>query len=783
LDVEDGVTYKLKMDQSYLPFEERIPWEQLEGRLPAAPWAENQVLDWLIWGSWLEDVPDVRAKHHFHDPTRNAGLDNRAEHKKWAELFSDVTDGKFDLRGASSLERALGTEAAGWQDELRNYFNWPKAREFFVEALSKEDQGVREHYLALTFLALGHVLHLCEDAGVPAHVRNDFVYAHMSIRQNIKWQWSIQKNFGNPLERWAEKRVLKNIEDGKELLDGLLPGGWTPQAMAFSGVASYWDTDNLHVTTSGPYIDPATLTNWGLSERTCYQFLSDSTIFRDNTSSLYYFQHPDYDYTAPHPDSSIWYTREYRSGYGITHLAMDLYTQDYASEAGPINMGHCYTVFDEEIYEDYAHMTIPRTVDYVTGLANYFFRGKLDVELTAETPDVELTITNKSDNSSTQQTLKGGEFEIYWDDSEGKREKIETAITFDPVWQVGTSQLPYDSTLTVSFTPPSGTPSKYIVVYKGDISAPSAGPDPHDTDAVATGFYKIGYEIVVWGDDVDDTVDGKPLDTDFVAISGGSFHALALKADGSIVAWGNNGYGRCEQIPGGSTLLWIGEWGDTGRWQSNQKNFVAIAAGRYHSMALKSDGSVVAWGRDTDGQSTVPADAQSGVVAIAAGDYHSLALKSNGEIVGWGRNTYGQSNGRCCGYTDVAGGDEFSLAVASDGQVEAWGNDDEDQITDAPTGSGFEAVSGGYKHGLALRTNGAVDAWGYNDHGEGGDPEGTFTEVDAGGYFNAGLRTDGSVHSWGWDNHNQISENPPGTDFVAVSAGQRNGFALKTPSP
>ena len=66
---------------------------------------------------------------------------------------------------------------------------------------------------------------------------------------------------------------------------------------------------------------------------------------------------------------------------------------------------------------------------------------------------------------------------------------------------------------------------------------------------------------------------------------------------------------------------------------------IAVAAGSCHSLALKADGSVVAWGRQqTYGQCTVPAEAQSGVIAVAAGDFHSLALKADGSVVAWGDN-------------------------------------------------------------------------------------------------------------------------------------------------
>ena len=59
-------------------------------------------------------------------------------------------------------------------------------------------------------------------------------------------------------------------------------------------------------------------------------------------------------------------------------------------------------------------------------------------------------------------------------------------------------------------------------------------------------------------------------------------------------------------------------------------------------MALKTDGTEVAWGYNGSGQTTVPAGL-SGVSAIAAGESHTVALKTDGTVVAWGYNDYGQT--------------------------------------------------------------------------------------------------------------------------------------------
>lgn len=111
--------------------------------------------------------------------------------------------------------------------------------------------------------------------------------------------------------------------------------------------------------------------------------------------------------------------------------------------------------------------------------------------------------------------------------------------------------------------------------------------------------------------------------TDAVAIAAGDEFSLALKADGKVVAWGDNSVGQTS-VP------------------SALADVVAIAAGTLHAMALRSDGSVTVWGANQAGERTVPAGLGN-VVAIAGGGAHCLALKSDGTVVAWGYNNAGQA--------------------------------------------------------------------------------------------------------------------------------------------
>jgi alpha-tubulin suppressor-like RCC1 family protein len=107
-----------------------------------------------------------------------------------------------------------------------------------------------------------------------------------------------------------------------------------------------------------------------------------------------------------------------------------------------------------------------------------------------------------------------------------------------------------------------------------------------------------------------------------------------LLTNGTVVAWGDNSFGQSSP-------------------PTNLTNVVAVTAGYLHSVALCSNGIVVAWGDNTFGETNVP-PGLSNVVAIAAGDFHTLALLSNGTIVGWGDDTFGQL-GVPSGATHVVG--------------------------------------------------------------------------------------------------------------------------------
>jgi alpha-tubulin suppressor-like RCC1 family protein len=128
------------------------------------------------------------------------------------------------------------------------------------------------------------------------------------------------------------------------------------------------------------------------------------------------------------------------------------------------------------------------------------------------------------------------------------------------------------------------------------------------------------------------------------AIAGGQSHTIALKSDGTVWAWGHNDYG---QLGDGTTTMRT-----TPVQVSNLSGVHAIACGTHHVVALKGDGTVWTWGRNVNGQlgdgtwtdrhTPVQVEDLNGVCAVAGGGDHTIALKCDGTVWTWGRNLDGQ---------------------------------------------------------------------------------------------------------------------------------------------
>ena len=244
---------------------------------------------------------------------------------------------------------------------------------------------------------------------------------------------------------------------------------------------------------------------------------------------------------------------------------------------------------------------------------------------------------------------------------------------------------------------------------------------------------------------------------EYMALSAGGYHDLALTAGGTLVAWGENSHGQCN-VPTGS-------------------GFVAVAAGLYHNLALRADGSIVAWGDNSRGQCDAPRDGR--FFAIAAGHWHSLAVRTDGSLVAWGWNDHKQCDvpdGN--GYVDVSAGYYHSIALRADQSIVAWGGNGDGQC-DVPPGGDFARIAAGTLHNVALRANGSLATWGRSDEGQCDAPPGYhFASVAAGSLHSVALTTDGRIIAWGRNDYTQCDA-PADSNFVDVTAAGFHTGAIR----
>ncbi|MCL2014314.1 MAG: InlB B-repeat-containing protein, partial [Oscillospiraceae bacterium] len=314
-------------------------------------------------------------------------------------------------------------------------------------------------------------------------------------------------------------------------------------------------------------------------------------------------------------------------------------------------------------------------------------------------------------------------------------------------------------------------------------------------------------------------------------LSTGSSHTTALKSDGTVWTWGNNGYSGK-----------LGDGTNTNKntpvQVQNLTNVIFVSTISHHIVALKSDGTVWAWGNneygqlgdDTNTNKNTPVQVQNltNVIAVSAGHSFTAALKSDGTVWAWGRNLRGQlgdgtniDKNTPVQVQNLTNVDAFSVgynhttALKSDGTVWAWGDN-----YFGPLGDGTNinkntpvqvqnltnviAVSAGAWHTTALKSDGTVWAWGENEHGSLGDGTNidkntpvqvqnltNIIAVSAGAWHTTALKSDGTIWAWGQNHMGQLGDGTTTnkntsvqvqslTNIDAVSAGHYFTAALKS---
>jgi trimeric autotransporter adhesin len=228
-------------------------------------------------------------------------------------------------------------------------------------------------------------------------------------------------------------------------------------------------------------------------------------------------------------------------------------------------------------------------------------------------------------------------------------------------------------------------------------------------------------------------------------IAVGHYYVLALKTDGTLWAWGGNIWGQ----------LGIGTSGDselrnTPTQVGTSNDWKNIATGNGHSLAIKTNGTLWAWGNNNLSQlgdgttlnrnAPIQIGAANDWKSISGGDDFTLALKTNGTLWAWGNNAWGQLGigdkvskttpvqvGMANDWKSIDAASSFSSALKTDGTLWEWGGcpsrpwAQEGVLSPVKTGfdTNWKEVTAAGTYMAALKTDGTVWAWGIGALGDG----------------------------------------------------------------
>ena len=262
-----------------------------------------------------------------------------------------------------------------------------------------------------------------------------------------------------------------------------------------------------------------------------------------------------------------------------------------------------------------------------------------------------------------------------------------------------------------------------------------------------------------------------------------------------------------------------------------------VAGNGTHTLAIKTDSTLWAWGFNDSGQlgnsssayryAPTQVGSASGWQKVSAGYYYSLGIK-DGTLWAWGANSFGQLGngsynevllpaqiGADVNWVSVSCGFDFSIALTTAGTLWAWGNNDLGQLGDGTnsnentptqvgTGTDWQSIATGDNFCLAIKNDGTLWAWGYNGNGKLGDGSGVsknvptqvgadndWTSVSAGAFHSLALKTDGTLWGWGANSYYQLGIGTApdkyiptkinnATDWKSIAAGGIHSLALKT---
>jgi alpha-tubulin suppressor-like RCC1 family protein len=375
----------------------------------------------------------------------------------------------------------------------------------------------------------------------------------------------------------------------------------------------------------------------------------------------------------------------------------------------------------------------------------------------------------------------------------------------------------------------NNTNSNIPVPVAGTWSGIAAGSNYSFALKANGGLWSFGYNA--HGELGDGTNTNKSIPVqiagNWLVANAGAGQSIGQKSDGTLWAWGRNDYGQFGN----------GNWNNSNvptQTSIQLQEWIKVIGGANHTLAIKSDGTLWAWGSNWHGElgdgtgidSYTPVLVAGSWLDVSAGEYHSLGIKTDGTLWAWGYNNNGQLGdgtnnstnvpvqiGTDHDWVRVSAGGGHSMALKADGSLWSWGRNYDGQVGDSSntdrnspvqlTGLWRTIVAGTY-HSLGLRDDGTLWAWGQNYyHGQLGNGSNTnynypvqsgvdnsWVDITSGYAHSMGLKANGTIWAWGYNGYGQLGDNTymdknspiqVGVDnnWTAVSGGDIHCMALK----
>ena len=285
---------------------------------------------------------------------------------------------------------------------------------------------------------------------------------------------------------------------------------------------------------------------------------------------------------------------------------------------------------------------------------------------------------------------------------------------------------------------------------------------------------------------------------------------------------------------------------DTTLFTVEHYRWMRVASGAYHTLAINSRGELYAWGSNKNGQLGIGTTTDNELApqrvgndndwkAVSGGDDYSLALKSDGMLYAWGKNSRGQLGigstdkettpqqvGNAGDWKDISAGNSHSLALKSDGTLYAWGANHDGQLGNSENGANFndkskdktapiqvgtdrdwQTISAGHSYSRAVKTDNTLYTWGNNVFGQLGMGDRTnrnsptkvgsdtdWESINGGNVYSLALKSNNTLYAWGSNGNRQLGlgdrtnrDSPTkvgsDTDWKVVAGKRSHSLALK----